>query len=212
LFVALPDDAAPTAVGESTSVGMPLPPLAYFFLLFFLYGGLEATVGGWLSTYTLRYTTLDVAAVAYCTTALWAAFAAGRALAAGLLRVLPERAVRTAGILLATGATAALRGAHTPLAIEACAVCIGLGIAPFFPVTFSLLMELAPSPRQAGAATANIGLGSALLPYLTGIVSTRAGSLHSAMAMPIAIAILLLALVSIRRAGSPRTPSDAVSN
>jgi fucose permease len=182
---------------------MPLPPLAYFFLIFFLYGGLEATVGGWLSTYTLRYTSLGFAAVAYCTTALWAAFAIGRAIAAGILRILPDRVVRTVGILLATLATASLRAAHTALAIELCAIVIGLGIAPFFAVTFSQLVELGPSPRQAGAATANIGLGSSIIPYLTGILSTRAGSLHTAMAMPIAVALLLLALVSVRIAQKP---------
>jgi fucose permease len=171
---------------------MPWPPLAYFFAVFFLYGGFEATLGGWLSTYALRYTSLGLAASAYCTTALWASFAVGRALAAGVLRYVPENAVRVSGILLTTLATVALRGMHTGLGIGVCAALIGLGIAPFFPVTFSLLISRAPRPRQAGASTSNIGLGSAFFPFLTGIVSTRLGSLHSAMVTPIAIALGLL--------------------
>ncbi len=173
---------------------MPWPPLAYFFAVLFLYGGFEATLGGWLSTYTLRYTSLGLAASAYCTTALWASFAAGRALAGGVLRYVPENAVRLSGILLTTLATVALRAMHTGRGIGVCAALIGLGIAPFFPVTFSLLIAQGPRPRQAGAATSNIGLGSAFFPFLTGILSTRLGSLHSAMATPIAIALCLLAL------------------
>ena len=188
---------------------MPWPPLAYFFAILFLYGGFEATLGGWLSTYTLRYTSLGLAASAYCSTALWASFAAGRALAAGVLRYVPENTVRVSGILLTTLATVALRGMHTGLGIGVCAALIGLGIAPFFPVTFSLLISRAPRPRQAGAATANIGLGSAFFPFLTGIVSTRLGSLHSAMVTPIAIALCLLALCVLQpRQNSLRTSAS----
>jgi fucose permease len=176
---------------------MPLQPLVYFFLVFFLYGGLEATVGSWLSTYTLRYTSLGLAASAYCATALWASFTAARALAAGVLRYVPENTVRVSGILLSTLATVALRGMHTGLGISVCAALLGLGMGPFFPVTFSLLISRAPRPRQAGAATANIGLGSAFFPFLTGVVSARLGSLHSAMVTPIAIALCLLALCAL---------------
>jgi fucose permease len=191
----------PEPAKAESRVDMQFAPLAYFFLLLLLYGGLEATVGDWLSTYTLRYTPLGIAAAAYCTSALWAAFAAGRALASVALRTLPERTVRTGGILLALLAIVALRSIHTGLSVGICASMIGLGIAPFFPVTFSLLIAHHPSPRQAGAATSNIGLGSAIFGYLTGIISTRAGSLHTAMLTPIVIAIGLLALCSVQPAG-----------
>ena len=184
---------------------LALLPLAYFFAIFFLYGGLEAALGGWLSTYTLRYTSLGIAAAAYSTTALWAAFAVGRALAAVLLRSIPERPLRTAGVLLATLATVALRGAHTGLGVGICAACIGLGIGPFFPVTFSQLVAQAPSPRQAGAATANVGLGSAVFAYLTGVISTRMGSLHSAMITPVLIAVGILVLCAINIPGRHET-------
>jgi fucose permease len=197
--MALPPMAkSSSSPSAADSPPMPWPPLAYFFAIFFLYGGFEATLGGWLSTYTLRYTSLGLAASAYCSTALWASFAAGRALAAGVLRYVPGNAVRVSGILLTTLATAALRGTRTGLGIGVCAALIGLGIAPFFPVTFSLLISWAPRPRQAGAATSNIGLGSAFFPFLTGLVSTHLGSLHSAMVTPIAIALCLLALCALQ--------------
>ena len=183
---------AQPAADAAPQPALPLLPLLYFFGCFLLYGGLEATVGNWLSTYTLRYTSLDVASAAYCTTALWASFAVGRALAAGVLRYVPENVVRVAGILLTTAATIALRGTHTALGIGVDAGLIGLGIAPFFAITFSRLISRKPQLRQAGAATANIGLGSALFPYLTGTLSTHLGSLHTAMWMPIGISFALL--------------------
>lgn len=187
----------PTATPAAIAPSMPWPPLAYFFLLLFLYGGFEATLGGWLSTYTLRYTTLGIAAASYSTTALWAAFATGRALAAAVLRYIPENLVRIAGILLTTVSTIALRAVHTGLGIGICAALIGLGIAPFFPITFSLLISHSPSPRQAGAATANIGLGSAIFPLITGVISTHLHSLHAAMVTAIVIALAVLTLCSI---------------
>jgi fucose permease len=176
-----------------------LRPLLCIFALFFLYGGFEATLSGWLSTYSLRYAQLGVAAAAYISTTMWAAFALGRAFAGPLLRYAPERAVRAGGIFIAMTATVVLRGVHTGWGVAACAIAVGFGIAPFFPVTFSILISRHPRPRQAGAATANIGLGSAVLPYLTGLLSTRLGSLHIALLTPIGIALALLILCSFHR-------------
>jgi fucose permease len=173
---------------------MALRPFFYVCLMLFFYGGLEATLGGWLSTYTIRYTTLSVADAALATTSMWAAFATGRALAAAVLRVVPERLVRLGGILITTVATLGLRAAHTGPAIAVCGAFIGLGIAPFFPITFSILISRGPSPRQAGIASANIGLGSAIWPYLTGLISTGLGSLQTALFTPIFIALVLLGM------------------
>jgi fucose permease len=175
--------------------GIRMAPLLYFFGLFLLYGGLEATVSGWLSTYTLRYTLIGVAAAAYCTSSLWISFACGRALCALLVQRVPDRVIRLGGLALATAASACLRGAHSSVEIAACASCIGLGIGPFFPLTFSSLIATSPSSRQAGAATSNVGLGSAIFPYVTGLLSTHFGSLKIAMVTPMVIGLCLFSLV-----------------
>jgi FHS family glucose/mannose:H+ symporter-like MFS transporter len=181
---------------------LPFRGLVFFVAMFFLYGGLEATTSGWLSTYTLRYTTLDPAQAALATTALWAAFAVGRAVASVVLLYVPEQAVRLAGLALSAFAVALLRATHNGASIAFCAAALGLGMAPFFPVTFSRLVALSPTPRQAGAAISNIGLGSAVLPYLVGVVSTRTHSLRLAMAVPIFLAVALL-LLSVSSSGKP---------
>lgn len=174
--------------------GMPLAALSFFMLMFFLYGGVEATVNGWLSTYTMRYSTLSAASAALISTFLWASFAGGRALCALLLLRGPETVIRAAGLLLSMMGVIALRQAVTGHAIALCASLIGLGISPFFAVTFSALVGRHPLPRQAGAATAMIGLGSAAFPYLLGLLSSGVGSLRSALLVPILIAGALLTL------------------
>jgi fucose permease len=140
----------------------------------------------------VRYASLRVAGAAYCSIALWAAIATGRAGTPLALRFLSERAIRLCGIALATAAIIALRFAHTALEVASCAAVAGLGIAPFVPITFSLLINARPTARQAGAATANIGLGAALFSLLTGALSTYAGSLHFALLMPIGLGVTLV--------------------
>jgi len=186
--------AASAAAGRRIRVG----PLLYFFGLFLLYGGMEATVSGWLSTYTLRYTTIGVAEAAYCTSFLWISFALGRAVCALLVRHVPDRVICLSGLALATGASACLRGAHTSAAIAACAGVVGLGLGPFFPLTFSILIAKRPSAQQAGAATSNVGLGSAIFPYATGLLSTHFGSLKIALLTPMLIGLCLFSLVFVR--------------
>jgi fucose permease len=188
--------------------GIRTAPLLHIFGLFLLYGGLEATVSAWLSTYTLRYTLIGVAAAAYCTSSLWISFAVGRALCALLVRHVPDRRICLGGLALATAASACLRGAHTSVEIAACAGVVGLGLGPFFPLTFSGLIAKRPSPRQAGAATSNVGLGSAIFPYVTGLLSTHFGSLKIAMATPMVIGLCLLSLVFVEGRRSEASAKD----
>jgi fucose permease len=69
-----------------------------------------------------------------------------------------------------------------------------LSLAPFFPATWALLMAERPTVRQAGFVLAVSGLGAAALPWMMGIVSTQAGSLQLALALPFAAAIGLLGM------------------
>jgi MFS transporter, FHS family, glucose/mannose:H+ symporter len=90
--------------------------------------------------------------------------------------------------------TAGLAMAHSAVIIAGFAILLGLSLAPFFPATFALLMAERPTARQAGIVLAVSGLGAALLPWMMGVVSTRAGSLQVALALPFAAALGLLAM------------------
>ncbi len=110
-----------------------------------------------------------------------------------LLRV-GERVLRRLALVMTVVLTAGLAVAHTAWAIAGCTVLLGLSLAPWFPVTFSLLMGERPRARQAGIVIAVSGLGAAALPWLMGVVSTRTGSLQVALAIPLAAAVGLLAM------------------
>jgi fucose permease len=166
----------------------------YFEVLLVLYGGLETCLSGWLTTYALRYGDKTLAVSEYTTLLLWMSLTAGRAgISAVMLRV-GEKTVQRWGLVLSALFTACLAMAHSAVTIAGFAVLLGLSLAPFFPATWALLMADRPTARQAGIVLAVSGLGAAALPWLMGVVSTRAGSLQVALALPFAAALGLLAM------------------
>ncbi len=175
-----------------------------FCLMLVLYGGLETCLNGWLTTYALRYGGRSLAIGEYTTLLLWAAITGGRALSSLILLRVAVRTVQRASLVFAAAFTAALAVTHSPLLIAACALLLGLSLAPFFPATFALLMNETPSARQAGIVLAVSGLGAAALPWLMGVISTAANSLNRALAVPFAtaIALLLVTLVPANTSGS----------
>jgi MFS transporter, FHS family, glucose/mannose:H+ symporter len=164
----------------------------YFALLLVLYGGLETCLSGWLTTYALRYGDKTLAVSEYTTLLLWMSLTAGRAGASALMLRVGEKTVQRWGMVLAAVFTAALAMAHTAVTIAGFAVLLGLSLAPFFPATWALLMADGPTARQAGVVLAVSGLGAAALPWMMGVVSTQAGSLQVALALPFAAALGLL--------------------
>ena len=180
----------------------------YFAALLFLYGGVETSLDGWLTTFALRYGDHALApALAigqYTTLVLWASLTAGRALSSALLLRIPEARLQRAALILTVACIAGLALAHGALAIAILACLLGLSLAPFFPSTFALLMADKPSARQAGVVLAMSGLGAAFLPSLMGVVSTHSGSLQIALAIPLAAAAALLAL-SLFPPSNPRS-------
>ena len=171
----------------------PRNALFLFATLLFLYGGLETCLTGWLTTYTVRYSDEHLLAGQSATVLLWTALTVGRALASIALRYIREATMQRLGLALSFLFIAALALTHRALPLSICCILLGLALAPFFPATFALLIRRNPTPRQAGFVLAVSGLGAAAFPWLMGIVSTYTGSLRTAMAVPMALALLLLA-------------------
>lgn len=178
----------------SNSNGLGRGLFLYFVGLLFLYGGLETCLSGWLTTYALRYGDKTLAVSEYTTLLLWMALTAGRAGSSVVMLRIGEKTVQRWGLVLAVLFTTGLATAHSATGIAAFAVLLGFSLAPFFPSTFALLMAEKPAARQAGIVLAVSGLGAAALPWLMGVVSTRTGSLQIALALPLAAAIMLLAM------------------
>ncbi len=182
--------------------GLARKVFIFFAIMLFLYGGLETCLSGWLTTYALRYGDKTLAVSEYTTLLLWLSLTVGRAGSSLLLLRAPERVVRRVALAMTVALTAALAMAHTATAIAVYTVLLGLSLAPWFPVTFSLLMGERPRARQAGIVIAVSGLGAAALPWLMGVVSARAGSLQLALVIPLVAAIALLGM-SLGRGSGP---------
>lgn len=179
-----------------------------FCLMLVLYGGLETCLNGWLTTYALRYGGRSLAIGEYTTLLLWAAITGGRALSSVILLRVAVRTVQRVSLALAAALTAALAFAHSPLLLAACALLLGLSLAPFFPATFALLMNESPSARQAGIVLAVSGLGAAALPWSMGVISTATNSLNRALIVPFAAAVALLIVTLLPGAQPSSEPAQ----
>jgi fucose permease len=196
---------AETPAEAEPQVGLTGRTYLYFAGLLVLYGGLETCLSGWLTTFALRYGDKTLAVSEYTTLLLWMSLTVGRVGASAVMLRVGEKTVQRWGLGLAAVFTAGLAMAHSAVTIAGSAVLLGLSLAPFFPATWALLMAKQPTARQAGIVLAVSGLGAAALPWLMGVVSTRAGSLQVALALPFAAALGLLVMSRF----TPRAPVTA---
>jgi fucose permease len=67
---------------------------------------------------------------------------------------------------------------------------LGFGLGPVYP----LLLALALDFKESGVIFFVAGLGSACLPWLTGLISNQHASLHVGLFAPAVAAVLMLAL------------------
>ncbi len=183
-----------TASDPGEAPGLSRPTYAFFGTLLFLYGGVETSLGGWLTIFDRRYATAAWQGMAASTAAFWASLTIARLLTPLLLRHMPERLLLRLGLALATIALLLMLVAHGTAAITACAALAGLSLSPWFPLVLSALVVQGPTASQAGRVIAVSGLGAAALPWLVGQLSAASGSLRIALLLPAAGAMLLLAL------------------
>jgi len=194
-------DVREAASEPETGNSLAVKTIAFFALLLFLYGGLETCLTAWITTFTVRFSDLRLLGGQSGVVLLWASLTGGRAVASVALRHISERVMQRAGLALTVLMIAVLAWVRHGGVLSACCILLGLGVAPYFPVTFALLMREQPRARTAGFILAVSGLGAALFPWLMGVVSTLAGSLRVAMAVPwmLAAVLLILSLSSAQR-------------
>lgn len=191
-----------TASGASGGKALPLRTFAYFASLLLLYGGVETSLSGWITTFGTRYGSGALRSSALGATALWIGITAGRALAPLVLRTVRERTLLTAALGCAAALTAALSQAHGSAAILVLSALLGLSLAPWFPLVLSAMLGEGAAAAQVGTIIAVSGLGAGALPLLVGAISRSSGSLRLALLVPLGGLIVLLFL-SLRRVKSP---------
>lgn len=197
-FVAVADaKPAPTGMREATTI-------IYFAALAFLYVGIEASVGNWMSTYATRTTAWTFAGSTVAVAVFWAAILLGRATTPAILAWMPELRLYRTAVAATAGGVGLLLLAHARGSLLAGSAVTGLALAPVFPLILALFLREIGGSRNAGWVFAVAGLGGAVLSWLTGVVSTGTGSLRIGLLVPEAAALLMLALIGARNVRSNR--------
>jgi fucose permease len=167
----------------------------YFALLSFLYVGIEATVGNWMTTYVTRTISWNFSLSSLAVSCFWGALLLGRATTPGILRIISEHRLYRVAVLAMIVGVCMILAAHGPGLLVAGSVFTGFALAPVFPLTLSLFMERVGESRNVGWVFATAGLGGAVLSWLTGAISTESGSLRVGLTVPVVAALVMAAMI-----------------
>jgi FHS family glucose/mannose:H+ symporter-like MFS transporter len=196
-----PHAVRPQSVEGQQRIEWMSVPVVLFAALFFLYLGLENSVGGWIASYakTLSVRSLDLALMT--PSFFYFALMIGRWFAALLLHKIEEVTLARAGLLTACAGMVCLLLANSLLHVFVGAGLAGIGLAPIYPIAISLISQhfgqSAPVVSSVVFTLANGG--GASLPWLVGFTSNRLGSLRVGMVIPLVAGVSMLILFSKKR-------------
>jgi fucose permease len=111
-----------------------------------------------------------------------------------LLRRVPEHRIYTFSLVIMLGGFSLFLLARSSLQVLLGASFTGLGLAPLFPIILFFASPALLACRNSGWVFSSAGLGGALLPWLTGQISAKFGSLRTAFMVPAVASVLIVAL------------------
>ena len=186
-------EALATRVGLITTVALAC--------LYFLYVGVEASIGGWAAAHVKRLAGggSDVATLAPMF--FYGGLLAGRAVAPFILgRVREYRLVMSVLLMVIIGNTLFLLVSSQRIAFASVGLA-GLGCAVIFPVFVAWLARW--YGRKAGLIRGLMfsmsSLGSAAVPWIVGFVSDHAGGLRIGLLVPLSSAVVMFFLLLLLR-------------
>lgn len=181
------------APGQYPQVKSSRGVIAFFAIFGLLYCGTEAALGGWVLTYVHRLDFHTSIAPQLAASSFWLSLLIGRAIAPAVLLRVREEALLAAALGAAFIGVASLLTLHSLPIVMLSAAVAGLSMAPVFPVVVAIFMALIPDAAQTRWMFAVAGLGSASLPWATGQLAERAGSLHTGLFVPLfALGVMLV--------------------
>lgn len=182
----------------------------WFALALFLYAGIENAISGWLPTYAGRISDgmrnlgrIDLqhqgALAAMAFTLLWGGVLTGRALLPVVLRYASEDRIlsRTLiSLVLCLIALIAIPGLIGNLQATLCVItaAYGLSMAGVYPILMGRLIRDSGGTRGIGWVLASTSVGGAVLPWLTGILSSYSDTLRIGFLIPATAALALVFL------------------
>lgn len=161
--------------------------------------GVETALGGWLSTYSHRSNPGGVGEGAFATLLFMLGIVLSRLVFSTSLleKIGRERVLRWAFCSTAVW-VALLIASHDRMLIDAASLLCGLSVGPLYPLLLAFVLARCPSGWVIAAA----GAGSAIFPWLTGVISTQSGSLRYGLLATLGAALLMIALTPIGLRGA----------
>jgi MFS transporter, FHS family, glucose/mannose:H+ symporter len=174
-----------------------LPQSVPLLCLYFLYVGVEVSLGGWVATVEKRLPGMSAITLIVAPSFFYGALLFGRGVAPIALRYASQIAVSVSGLSLATlgGILIVLsKSTHT---LYLGAAIAGLGLAPQYPIFITWLAAIfRQDSNWIGALFfGSSGLGGGAIPWLVGIVSSTTHSLRAGLSIPLAISFFMIFLV-----------------
>lgn len=180
-------------VAQSTTELGRLRLLSVFAVIGFLYVGTETSISGWMMTYVGRLPISSKMWAPIATSCFWVALLCGRMLVPMVVRWWSEAQLLTASLLGALLCSALLLLSRAPLAIVLSASLAGFMLAPIFPLALAKVLRVAEGSPTTKVVFAISGLGGAALPWITGELSARTGSLRIGLVIPVfALATMII--------------------
>jgi len=187
------------------------PSLLFFGAMFFLYVGLETSVGAWTALYAMRMPRLNESIAGFALAGFWLALLSGRLIYAAILRRVPEQPIYALSLLFMLVGLGLFLFSMSSTAVVVAASITGFGLAPLFPLLLSFASDALLACRNSGWVFSSAGLGGALVPWLTGRISTHFGSLRAGFVLPTSAAVLIaaLSLAGLRRGVHTSKPASS---
>jgi hypothetical protein len=178
---AVPATALPWSIFRAVPLGLIVMTL--------LVTGIEASAGGWLATYAKRGG-YGIAGAVAAPTCFWAGLLLSRLFWSVCAHRLPHDWTVRGSLAIMGGASILLIACGSGPLILIAAFCLGFGIGPTYP----LLLAWALRFHRGGDIFFLAGVGSACLPWLTGLVSTQRHSLRLGLAVPMTATLIMVTL------------------
>ena len=189
-----PPEEQPVAAAESSTRNWGV--IALFAFLAFLQVGVENTTATWLASYAMRVASTGAARAAASSSLYWGGYLAFRGLWAVLLNRMNAMRVLSSMVVAALLAAGLLVG--FPSAAPVAMLLLGAALAPVFPLLLSRFFARA-RVKDSRWVLAVCGFGGAVLPWLTGLISSGTGSLRLGLSTVPAALLLMVSLLPLMR-------------
>lgn len=181
--------------------------ISMFAFLTFLEVGIENTAISWLATYALRSEGSGMATAAAYSSLYWVGFLASRGVSSLLLLRVEAMRVFHCSVIAAASAAVLLISLPASLFRGAATFLLGAALAPIFPLLLARFFAGARHTSDSRWVLAICGFGGSALPWLTGWISNRTGSLRIGLITIPAALVLMMCMLPALGGGSPR-PSE----